>query len=56
MEFVIFLLAVVPELWLEQTAKLNVPYALTNTVILVLSSVTCQFGVFPTPAGAAGVP
>ncbi len=33
-------------LWLEQTEKLNVPYALTNTIILVLSSVTCQMGVF----------
>lgn len=35
-----------PALWEEQTALLNVPYALTNTIILVLSSVTCQFGVF----------
>jgi cytochrome c oxidase subunit 3 len=35
-----------PELWADQTAKLNVPYALANTIILVLSSVTCQMGVF----------
>ncbi|CAO1651460.1 heme-copper oxidase subunit III [Salinibacterium sp. NSLL150] len=35
-----------PELWAEQTAKLNVPFATTITIILVLSSVTCQFGVF----------
>lgn len=35
-----------PELWAFETAKHNVPYALTNTIILVLSSVTCQFGVF----------
>jgi cytochrome c oxidase subunit 3 len=35
-----------PALWAEQTEKLNVPYALTNTIILVLSSVTCQMGVF----------
>ncbi|MEY4457709.1 MAG: heme-copper oxidase subunit III [Microbacteriaceae bacterium] len=35
-----------PEIWAEQTAKLNIPFSLTNTVILVLSSVTCQFGVF----------
>jgi cytochrome c oxidase subunit 3 len=35
-----------PELWADQTAKLNVPYALTNTIILVLSSFTCQWGVF----------
>jgi cytochrome c oxidase subunit 3 len=35
-----------PELWSEQTAKLNVTYSLINTIILVLSSFTCQFGVF----------
>lgn len=35
-----------PELWSEQTAKLNVPFATANTIVLVLSSVTCQFGVF----------
>lgn len=35
-----------PELWDEQTVKLNVPYAAVNTVILVLSSFTCQAGVF----------
>ena len=35
-----------PALWAEQTEKLNVPYALTNTLILVASSFTCQFGVF----------
>jgi cytochrome c oxidase subunit III len=35
-----------PELWSSQTVKLAVPYALVNTLILVLSSVTCQFGVF----------
>jgi len=35
-----------PELWSFEAAKHNVPYALTNTIILVLSSVTCQFGVF----------
>jgi cytochrome c oxidase subunit III len=28
------------------TKHLNVPYAFVNTVILVLSSVTCQMGVF----------
>ena len=38
--------SVSPELWAEQTAKLNVPFATTITIILVLSSVTCQFGVF----------
>ncbi|MFZ2964245.1 MAG: heme-copper oxidase subunit III [Rhodoglobus sp.] len=35
-----------PELWSEQTAKLNIPFATVNTIVLVLSSVTCQFGVF----------
>lgn len=35
-----------PELWAAETAVLNVPFALTITIILVLSSVTAQFGVF----------
>jgi len=35
-----------PELWSEQTAKLNIPYSLVNTIILVSSSFTCQAGVF----------
>ncbi|MHA6695144.1 aa3-type cytochrome oxidase subunit III [Homoserinimonas sp. A520] len=35
-----------PELWAAETATLNVPFALTITIILVLSSVTAQFGVF----------
>ncbi|MCU1546365.1 MAG: cytochrome [Homoserinimonas sp.] len=35
-----------PELWAQETTVLNVPYSLVNTIILVLSSVTCQFGVF----------
>src|SRR6187399_1528626 len=35
-----------PELWAFESDRLNVPFALTNTIILVLSSVTCQFGVF----------
>ena len=33
-------------LWAEETAKLNVPYALVNTLVLVSSSFTCQMGVF----------
>jgi len=33
-------------LWDFESARLNFPYALTNTIILVLSSFTCQFGVF----------
>ena len=35
-----------PQLWAAETPKLTVPYALVNTLILVSSSVTCQFGVF----------
>ena len=35
-----------PELWGFEAGRLNVPYAAVNTLILVLSSVTCQFGVF----------
>lgn len=35
-----------PALWLESTQILNIPFAAVNTTVLVLSSVTCQFGVF----------
>jgi cytochrome c oxidase subunit 3 len=35
-----------PNLWATETAKLNIPFAAGNTTILVLSSVTCQMGVF----------
>jgi cytochrome c oxidase subunit 3 len=35
-----------PKVWLESTELLNIPFAATNTTILVLSSVTCQYGVF----------
>lgn len=35
-----------PELWSGETSKLNVTFSLVNTLILVGSSVTCQFGVF----------
>src|SRR3954454_15428797 len=35
-----------PGLWQSSTEPLNVPYALVNTLILVSSSFTCQFGVF----------
>lgn len=38
--------SVSPELWADQSSKLNFPYSLTNTIILVLSSFACQFGVF----------
>ncbi|WP_173923990.1 heme-copper oxidase subunit III [Agromyces sp. Marseille-P2726] len=35
-----------PELWAFESDRLNFPFSLTNTIILVLSSFTCQFGVF----------
>ena len=35
-----------PDLWNQSTPHLNVPFALTNTLILVASSFTAQFGVF----------
>ena len=35
-----------PEIWLESTKVLNIPFAAFNTPGLVLSSVTCQFGGF----------
>ena len=35
-----------PAVWLESTKILNIPFASINTTVLVLSSVTCQFGVF----------
>jgi len=35
-----------PAIWASDTEKLNVPFALINTIILVLSSFTAQFGVF----------
>ncbi len=37
--------------WSEYTEKLNVPFAAINTTILVLSSVTCQMGVFAAERG-----
>ena len=43
--------AVNPELWAEETALLNIPFATANTIILVLSSVTCQLGVFAAERG-----
>ncbi|KHL09031.1 UNVERIFIED_CONTAM: cytochrome B561 [Mumia flava] len=46
--------AVSPELWDLETAKLNVPFATVNTTILVLSSVTCQWGVFAAEEGKVG--
>lgn len=35
-----------PTIWAEESGILNIPFAVLNTTVLVLSSVTCQFGVF----------
>lgn len=35
-----------PDIWAENVAHLEVPLATLNTIVLVASSVTCQFGVF----------
>ena len=37
--------------WPQAPTHLDVPYALVNTIILVLSSVTCQYGVFAAERG-----
>jgi cytochrome c oxidase subunit III len=39
------------DLWREHTPHLNIAYATPFTVILVLSSVTCQMGVFAAEKG-----
>ena len=39
------------ELWAEEVEKLSIPFAAFNTTILVLSSVTCQLGVFAAERG-----
>jgi cytochrome c oxidase subunit 3 len=36
----------VPEVWADRTQLLNRPFAIVNTTVLVLSSVTCQMGVW----------
>jgi cytochrome c oxidase subunit III len=46
--------AVSPQLWAQETELLNVPFATVNTAILVLSSLTCQLGVFAAERGQVG--
>jgi len=46
--------SVSPQLWAQDTGLLNVPFASVNTTILVLSSVTCQLGVFAAERGQVG--
>jgi cytochrome c oxidase subunit 3 len=43
-----------PELWAQETELLNIPFSTVNTTILVLSSVTCQLGVFAAERGQVG--
>ncbi|MBA2775085.1 MAG: heme-copper oxidase subunit III [Nocardioidaceae bacterium] len=42
------------QLWAQETQKLNVPFASVNTLVLVLSSVSCQLGVFAAERGQVG--
>lgn len=46
--------SVSPQLWSQNTELLNVPFASLNTTILVLSSLTCQLGVFAAERGQVG--
>jgi cytochrome c oxidase subunit 3 len=46
--------SVSPALWAQDTAELNVVFAAVNTTILVLSSLTCQLGVFAAERGQVG--
>ena len=43
--------AVAPQLWDLHTPSLNIPFALGNTMILVISSVWCQLGVMKAEHG-----
>ena len=43
--------SVSPELWQQKTIHLNVPFATVNTLMLVISSVWCQLGVFKAEHG-----
>jgi cytochrome c oxidase subunit 3 len=46
--------SVVPALWEQETPHLDVPFSTINTTVLVLSSVTCQLGVFAAERGQVG--
>jgi cytochrome c oxidase subunit 3 len=43
--------SVSPELWETEPERLNIPFSTLNTTVLVLSSVTCQLGVFAAEKG-----
>lgn len=40
-----------PSYWAEHAESLNVPFSAANTTVLVLSSLTCQLGVFAAERG-----
>ena len=44
------------QLWEERTVMLNVPFALCNTIVLVVSSVWCQLGVLQAEKGIVSRP
>ena len=46
--------AVSPDVWAQNTTVLDIPFASINTTILVLSSFTCQMGVFAAERGQVG--
>ncbi|MEX0427419.1 heme-copper oxidase subunit III [Nocardioides sp. DS6] len=46
--------SVSPGVWEADPSHLNVPFASVNTTILVLSSLTCQLGVFAAERGQVG--
>ncbi|MGH8775688.1 MAG: aa3-type cytochrome oxidase subunit III [Jiangellaceae bacterium] len=43
-----------PDLWETQPELLNIPFSTGNTIVLVLSSVTCQMGVLRAERGQVG--
>ena len=45
-----------PGLWEDHTVRLNVPFALANTIVLVVSSVWCQLGVLQAEKGIVARP
>ncbi len=44
------------QLWAERTVMLNVPFALCNTIVLVVLSVWCQLGVLQAEKGIVSRP
>ena len=43
-----------PELWETRPELLNIPFSTANTIVLVLSSITCQMGVLRAERGQVG--